>query len=223
MGSYETLMMFSDMLSVRISFATPTYRVKNDRTHQLSGKNVSIVDTDADLFSNILLEPLNNGHELDSNADSFEQISCKGSQDDYDNEHWKILSLTGNCCKGQIVPYDKQHCIMTFLENGEITNEDKGNYKISKLFYDILFAGIFLLIPIPINRYISLRLLWLMYTMGSYGAHTLNPVDNATVNSMSNETRSSHQLNYKELTRLLFNFHDYNKKEVQNNITITMD
>ena len=112
---------------------------------------------------------------------------------------------------------------MTFLENGEIINEDKGNYKISELFYDILFAGIFLLIPIPINRYISLRLLWLMYTMGSYGAHTLNPVDNATVNSMSNETRSSHQLNYKELTRLSFNFDDYNKKEVQNNINITMD
>ena len=64
-----------------------------------------------------------------------------------------------------------------------------------------------------------------MYIMGSYGAHTLNPVDKCKrVNSMmSNETRYTHQLNYKELTQLLFNFYDYNKKEVQNNINITMD
>ena len=30
-------------------------------------------------------------------------------------------------------------------------------------------------------------------------------------------------MNYKELIQLLFNFHDYKKKEIQNNINITMD
>ena len=184
-------MIFTSMLSARVTFATSIHRIDNEKIHQSLDKKVSMLHLDTGQFNKIHLEQLIDDYESNLKVTSIGQTNPKSIQYDYcNNKYWETRNFVGNQYEDYVVPLDKayQVCTGTVLENKEM--KDKGNYKFLILHF-VLFPKGMLLFQIHIRNYVSVTLFCLMDAMRSYGDCELSyrgcafsPLNGTNINGM---------------------------------------